>query len=79
MSLMPRVQDCATQCIYDQYNQTMSQFLRSFVNLQGEPMSINDLGEDEPEFYKTFLDVANQRAVWNTWDLFRPSNTLPKS
>ena len=42
-------------------------------------MSINDLGEDEPEFYKTFLDVANQRAVWNTWDLFRPSNTLPKS
>ena len=24
-------------------------------------MSINDLGEDEPEFYKTFLDVANQR------------------
>ncbi len=79
VSLMPRVQDCATQCIYDQYNQTMSQFLRSFVNLQGEPMSINDLGEDEPEFYKTFLDVANQRAVWNTWDLFRPSNTLPKS
>jgi hypothetical protein len=79
VSLMPRVQDCATQCIYDQYNQTLSSFLRPYVNLHGEPMTITDLGEDEPGFYKAFLDVANQRAVWNTWDLFRPSNTLPKS
>jgi len=78
-SLMPRVQDCATRCIYDKYNQILSQFLRPFVNLQGEPMSITDLGEDEPAFYKTFLEVANQRAVWNTWDLFRTANTLPKS
>ena len=71
MNLMPNVKDCYTSCVNSQYNNLLTAFLSSFVNMSGHPMTIVDLGEDEPVFYQTFLNVANKRVVWNTWDLWR--------
>ena len=71
MSLIPRVKDCYTGCINSAYNSLLQKFLQPFVNLRGDPMTINDLGEDEPSFFEQFLYVANQRVIFNSWDLFR--------
>ena len=37
-------------------------------------MTIADLGEDEQYFYQAFLNVANKRAIWNVWDLWKSGN-----
>jgi hypothetical protein len=71
MTLIPRVADCYTECLNIEYNQLLASFLSPFINMRGDPMNVVDLGEDEPFFYQTFLNVAKERAVWNTWDLFR--------
>jgi hypothetical protein len=71
MTLIPRVKDCYTECLYIEYNQLLTNFLIPFVNMRGDRMTITDLGEDEPFFYQMFLKIAKDRAVWNVWDLFR--------
>jgi hypothetical protein len=76
MSLMPRVSDCASECIYGKYVEYINAFLSQFHNMTGAPMSIVDLGEEEQFFYNTFENVAKQKAIWNTWDLFRTENVI---
>ena len=70
MELIPRVKDCYTQCANLEYNRVLEMFLQAFVNIRGERMTVIDLGEDEPTFYRVFIEVANKRAVFNTWDLW---------
>jgi hypothetical protein len=74
MSLMPRVSDCASECIYQKYVELSNKFLGQFHNMQGAPMTIVDLGDEEQFFYGDFEKVAKQKVVWNTWDLFRTTN-----
>jgi hypothetical protein len=76
MTLMPRVKDCYTACVNGEYNQLLQKFLQPFSNMQGNPMTSVDLGEDEPAFYQTFFNVAQQRAVFNTWDLWKTSKNV---
>ena len=71
MELMPNVKDCYVNCVNTEYNGLLSAFLTGFVNMSGNPMTIVDLGDDEQYFYQDFLNVANKRAVWNVWDLWR--------
>lgn len=71
MSLMPRVSDCASECMYGKYVEYINAFLSRFHNMQGSPMTIVDLGDEEQFFYNTFEAVARQKAIWNTWDLWR--------
>ena len=70
MTLIPRVNDCNTQCLTGEYNKYMNMFLSSYTNLQGEPMTTTDLGSDETFFYQTFLDVVRDKAIYNLWDYF---------
>jgi hypothetical protein len=76
MTLIPRVKDCYTECLYTEYNRLLSVFLSQFVNMRGDHMTTVDLGEDEPFFYQVFLNIAEQRAVWNTWDLWRSGKNV---
>lgn len=78
MELMPRVKDCASECLYMEYSKLIGNFLSKFMNSSGQIMTIADLGEEEIFFYNVFEKVAKDRIEWNTWDLFRPSNTLPR-
>jgi hypothetical protein len=71
MNLMPSVKDCYTGCVNSEYNSLLTSFLNGYINMSGNPMTIVDLGEEEPYFYQAFLNVANKRAVWNIWDLWR--------
>ena len=71
MSLMPRVKDCASECIYGKYTELIGYFLGKFTNMGGSPMTVVDLGDEEQFFYNDFEKVAKQKAVWNTWDLWR--------
>lgn len=71
MTLMPRVRDCASECIYQKYVELIGSFLGHFHNMSGAPMTMVDLGEEEQFFYNIFEKVARQKAVWNTWDLWR--------
>ncbi|HPE06119.1 MAG TPA: hypothetical protein PLW50_00160 [Smithellaceae bacterium] len=71
MSLMPRVSDCASECLYMEYGKLIHVFLERYVNTYGSPMTIVDLGNEEITFYNEFEKVARQRMVWNTWDLYR--------
>lgn len=71
MNLMPNVKECYIGCVNAEYNNLLTSFLSAFVNMSGNPMTIVDLGEDEKYFYQTFLNIANKRVVWNTWDLWR--------
>jgi len=75
LSLIPRVNDCYTSCITTEYSKYMTQFLSSFVNLAGSPMSVSDLGEEEIFFYQAFIDIAKERAILNTWDYFTKRKT----
>lgn len=76
-SLIPRVNDCHTECLNMEYNRLMSNFLTPFINIRGDPMTATDLGEDEPYFYEEFLNVAKSKTVWNTWDLWTTKKSRP--
>lgn len=76
MTLVPRVQDCYTQCLTAEYNRLLTNFLAPFVNMRGDPMNSVDLGEDESFFYQEFLNVAQNKTVWNTWDLWRSGKNI---
>ena len=78
MSLMPRVSDCATECMYGEYVLHLEKFLMKYTNLYGAQMSISDLGGEEQYFYNIFEQVAKDFAVFNLWDLWRtdPSTTV---
>ena len=76
MTLIPRVKDCYTECLTSEYNRLLTNFLISFVNMRGDPMNSTDLGEDEPFFYQEFINVAQNRTVFNTWDLFRSNRNV---
>lgn len=78
MSLMPRVKDCASECLYLEYSKLISNFLSKYLNQYGTPMTIADLGNEEVYFYNDFEKVARKKMIWNTWDLWRPGNTIPK-
>ena len=70
MTLVPRVKDCYTQCLYSEYTKNLQIFLTAYVNISGEPMTMSDLGSDEPYFYQTFLDIVKDKVVFNSWDLW---------
>jgi hypothetical protein len=70
LTLLPRVKDCYTQCLSMEYNKHLNIFLSSYLNISGAPMTLADLGSDEPYFYQTFLDVVKDKVVWNVWDLW---------
>lgn len=76
MKLMPRVSDCASECLYLKYTELIGNFLGKYVNDSGSPMTIADLGTEEQFFYNDFEKVAKQKIVWNTWDLFRTENVI---
>jgi hypothetical protein len=76
MRLMPRVSDCASECMYGKYVEYINAFLSQFHNMQGAPMSVVDLGEEEQLFYNVFENVAKQKAIWNSWDLWRTENVI---
>ena len=71
MKLMPRVSDCASECLYMKYTELIGNFLGKFVNASGSPMTITDLGQNEQFFYNDFEKVAKQKIIFNTWDLWR--------
>ena len=70
MTLIPRINDCNTQCLMGEYNKYMNVFLSSYTTISGAPMTTADLGEDEPYFYQKFLEVVQDKAVYNLWDYF---------
>jgi hypothetical protein len=79
MELMPRVKDCASECLYIEYTTLIGNFLGQFTNMNGAPMTIVDLGNDEIYFYNAFEKVARTKAIWNIWDLWRiPENKNTK-
>jgi len=76
LELMPRVKDCASECLYLEYTKLIGNFLGKFVNMNGAPMTIVDLGNEEIFFYDSFEKVAKKKAVWNLWDLFRTEGVI---
>jgi len=76
MELMPRVKDCASECLYLKYTELIGNFLGRFTNMNGAPMTIVDLGEEEIYFYNDFEKVAKRKMVWNTWDLWRTEGVI---
>ena len=76
MKLMPRISDCASECMYGKYTEYANKFLSQFHNLSGAPMSIVDLGDEEQFFYNYFEGVAKQKADWNTYDLWRTTGNI---
>jgi hypothetical protein len=70
MSLIPRVKDCYTECLSMEYNKYLNMFLLSYANINGAPMTIADLGQDEVLFYNTFIKIVENKVIWNTWDLW---------
>ena len=76
MKLMPRISDCASECMYEKYTGYVNKFLSQFHNLSGAPMSIVDLGEEEQFFFNYFEGVAKQKAIWNTYDLWRTEGNI---
>jgi hypothetical protein len=70
MTLIPRTRDCYTSCLSGEYNKYMSIFLSAYTNISGEPMTISDLGSDEPHFFQMFLNVVKDKAIFNAWDLW---------
>ena len=78
MNLMPRVKDCASECLYLEYSKLLGAFLSKFMNSNGGIMTIADVGNEEQFFYNTFEKVAKDRIEWNTWDLWRSHSALPR-
>jgi hypothetical protein len=76
MSLMPRVTDCASECLYSEYSKLISNFLSRYLNQYGNPMTIADLGQEEVFFYNDFEKVARKKMIWNTWDLWRTDGVI---
>ncbi len=76
MELMPRVQDCVSECLYLEYSKLIGNFLSKYLNQNGSPMTIADLGNEEVYFYNDFEVVAKKKMVWNTWDLYRTDNVI---
>jgi hypothetical protein len=76
MKLVPRVSDCASECIYGKYVEYINAFLSRFTNMQGAPMTVVDLGDEEQFFYNTFEAVAKNKAIFNTWDLWRTTGVV---
>jgi hypothetical protein len=70
MTLIPRVKDCTTECLMAEYSKYMNMFLSAYVNLSGSPMTVADLGQDEAYFYEKFLEIAQEKTVYNVWDLW---------
>jgi hypothetical protein len=70
MTLVPRVKDCYTQCLVTEYNKNLNIFLSAYVNISGAPMTVADLGSDEPYFYQMFLDIVKDKVIFNSWDLW---------
>jgi hypothetical protein len=66
MELIPRVKDCYTDCLSMEYNKYMTMF----TNLNGAPMSVSDLAQDEIYFYNKFVEIVEKKVVFNTWDLW---------
>ena len=78
MNLMPRVKDCASECLYMEYSKLIGNFLSKYMNSRGSIMTVSDLGDEEQFFYNVFEKVAREKIEWNVWDLWRPSNPYPR-
>jgi hypothetical protein len=77
MNLNPRVRDCYTNCLNAEYNKYLSMFLSAYTNMSGVPMSVSDLGDDEQFFYKKFVEVAHDKTIFNSWDLWSTKKSRP--